>query len=106
MIILVCRVNTDVILNKNVSQVHGCPIRTIIFYVQSTVKIGDKIINLALQLERLYYREHFKFQVDRTSTSSKTTSTKIYNQNCKLKRDRRTDEQTDRRTNGRTDQKT
>ena len=43
-----------------------------------------------------------KFQVDWTSTSSKTTLTKNFN----LKRDRWTDEQTEEQTNGRTDQKT
>ena len=43
-----------------------------------------------------------KFQVDRTSTSSKTISTKNFNQNFNLKRDERTDkrmkEQTDAQT--------
>ena len=43
-----------------------------------------------------------KFQVDWTSTPSKTTLTKNFN----LKRDEWTDEQTDEQTEGRTDQKT
>ena len=40
-----------------------------------------------------------KFQVDWTSTSSKTTSTKNFNQSFNLKRDRQTEGQTDGRTN-------
>ena len=43
--------------NKNVSKVHGCPARTIIFYVQWTVKLVKKA-NLALELGRSYHREH------------------------------------------------
>ena len=43
-----------------------------------------------------------KFQVDWTSTSSKTTLTKNFN----LKRDRRTNEQTDERTDRQTDGRT
>ena len=43
--------------NKNVSKVHGCPTRTIIFHVQWTVKFGNKS-NYALTLERSYHREH------------------------------------------------
>ena len=77
------QVNTQK-LNNNVSQLHGCPIRTIILYVQWTVKITGNMLT--------------KFQVDWTSTSSKTTSTKNFN----LKQDRRTDGRTNRRTKERT----
>ena len=78
---LLNRFFSQIFINKNVSLVHGCPTRTIIFYIQWTVKMGKN-----------------KFQVDWTSTSSKTTSTKNFN----LKRDERTEGQTYGRTNERT----
>ena len=64
---------------------------------------GVKTLNLALQLDRSYIRNMCtKFQVDWTSTSSKTTSTKNFN----LKRNRRMNEQTTERTDERTDAQT
>ena len=63
--------------------------------------------NLALKLERSYHRaqsRHMctKFQVDWTSTSSKTTLTKNFN----LKWDKQMNRRTDGQTNRGTDQKT
>ena len=47
-----------------------------------------------------------KFQVDWTSTSSKTTSPKNFNLKWDGRTDERTNERTDGRTNGRTEERT
>ena len=52
----------------------------------------------SIKLERHITGNMFtKFEVDRTSTLSKTTSTKNFNQNFNLKRDRLTNERTDQK---------
>ena len=75
------------------SKVHGCPILIIIFHVQWTVKLGKKSDTIG--------NMRYKFQVDWTSASSKTTLAKNFN----MKQDRtdeRKDERMDERTNAQT----
>ena len=88
-------------LNKKVSIVHRCPTCIIIFHVQWTVKLGSKL-QFGIKIRDIMGNNCTKFKVDWTSTSSKTTLTKIFN----LKRDERTHRRTNRWMNRCKDQKT